>query len=100
MNTVERLKTPVGTRGLLSEADTAAYLGMSRSFLRQARMKSKLGGPHESPPYVKIGRSVRYCHSDLDEWLRGLKREASRKGSKASGIPDQQRAGDRYGIKP
>jgi predicted DNA-binding transcriptional regulator AlpA len=48
----------------ITEKDTSKYTGMSRSFLRIARMRGKGG-----PPYIKIGRAVRYDIRDLDQWL-------------------------------
>ncbi len=49
----------------LTEPDTAAYIGMSRAFLRAARTGRGTAGP----PYIKIGRSVRYLVADLDAWV-------------------------------
>ena len=53
----------------LSEIEASQYIGMSRSYLAQSRMD----GPRESrtpaPPFIKIGRSVRYLREDLDAWL-------------------------------
>jgi len=48
---------------LLDESQTAHYLNMSASFLRKARLK------RTSPPYIKIGRVVRYRMSDLQEFV-------------------------------
>jgi hypothetical protein len=56
----------------LSEGDASIYLGMSRSFLRKARMRGQHG---PGPVYVKLGYAVRYRIADLDAWL-----EASRRG--------------------
>ncbi len=57
-----------------SEREAASYIGMSRSFLAQSRMD----GPRESrtpaPPFIKIGRSVRYLREDLDAWLDKFQR--------------------------
>jgi predicted DNA-binding transcriptional regulator AlpA len=51
---------------VLTEPEAAEYLGLSRSFLRQARsVRSRANTP--GPGYVKIGR--RYLRSDLDEFL-------------------------------
>ena len=47
------------------DAEAAHYIGMSESWLRQSRMR---GNP-EAPPYIKIGKSVRYLKTDLDDWL-------------------------------
>jgi len=43
---------------LLSEVETAAYLGMSRSFLRQGRMNGDREGRTPTPPYLRIGRII------------------------------------------
>lgn len=49
----------------LKPIESARYIGMSPSWLAQARMR----GDPEAPPYLKIGRSIRYLRSDLDQWL-------------------------------
>ncbi len=54
----------------LDEKVAAKYVGMSISFLRRARCEGAPGGRTPGPPYVKIGRSVRYLVSDLDQWLQ------------------------------
>jgi predicted DNA-binding transcriptional regulator AlpA len=49
----------------LREPDAAAYIGLSRAFLRAAR----LGRGTPGPAYVRIGRAVRYRVRDLDAFL-------------------------------
>ena len=61
----------------LTDRDTAIYIGMSESWLRQARMN---GNP-DAPPFVKIGRAVRYLRDDLDAWLESCRRTSSVIGS-------------------
>ena len=56
-------------RNCLTEQEAAQYIGMSRSFLRQNRMTGLIGNRTPGPPYIKIGRSVRYQLSDLNVWL-------------------------------
>ena len=51
------------------DAEAANYIDMSESWLRQSRMR---GNP-EAPPYIKIGKAVRYLKSDLDDWLDRLR---------------------------
>ncbi|CAM3257824.1 helix-turn-helix transcriptional regulator [Vibrio diazotrophicus] len=58
----------VGKRAY-TEQETAVYIGMSRSFLRQARMEGQRKNRTDAPPFIKIGRAVRYLKEDLDQWL-------------------------------
>ncbi|MGY5797725.1 helix-turn-helix transcriptional regulator [Rheinheimera faecalis] len=59
---------------VLSEIETAEYISMSRSFLRQSRMEGNRANRTSAPPFVKIGRSVRYIKDDLDNWLNSLQK--------------------------
>ncbi len=54
----------------LTEAETAAYIGMSRSYLRQDRMNGHRLNRTPGPAFLKIGRSIRYLKTDLDTWLQ------------------------------
>jgi hypothetical protein len=54
---------------VLTEADAARYIAMSRSFLRQSRMDGVRDRRTPGPQFLKIGRSVRYLREDLDRWL-------------------------------
>ena len=54
---------------LFKDPEAAHYIGMSESWLRQSRMR---GNP-EAPPYIKIGKAVRYLKTDLDDWLDRLR---------------------------
>ncbi len=49
---------------LLEPKETSKILGKSTSWLA----KSRLTG--DGPPYVKVGRSVRYLKSGLETWLQ------------------------------
>ena len=53
----------------LTEQETAEYIGMSRSFLRQSRMEGNRDNRTPAPKFIKIGRAVRYLREDLDNWL-------------------------------
>lgn len=59
------MNTPKFPKPVLDEEETAYYIGMSRSWLRISRCQ---GNP-DSPPFLKLGRSVRYLKEDLDQWL-------------------------------
>ena len=63
-----RSKRPLGRR-CLTEKEVASYIGMSRSFLRQARMHGKRRNRTPGPPFIKIGRKILYLEDDLDAWL-------------------------------
>lgn len=58
----------------LDEAGAARYIGFSREFLRQSRSHGVRTGRTPGPPYVRIGRSVRYIVADLDAWLLAHRR--------------------------
>ncbi|MPW31534.1 helix-turn-helix domain-containing protein [Agarivorans sp. B2Z047] len=59
---------------VLTEQETAFYIGMSRSYLRQARMSGNRDNHTPAPPFIKIGRAVRYLREDLDAWLCSFQR--------------------------
>jgi len=54
----------------LTEKEAATYIGMSRSFLRQSRMNGGRINRTNAPKFIKIGASVRYLKSELDEWIK------------------------------
>lgn len=58
----------------LSERQAASYIGMSRSYLAQSRMDGPRENRTPAPPFIKIGRSVRYLREDLDRWLDSFNR--------------------------
>ena len=57
------------TINVMNEREAAQYIGMSPSFLRQGRMDGNRKGRTPTPPYLQIGRSIRYLCDDLDKWL-------------------------------
>jgi predicted DNA-binding transcriptional regulator AlpA len=57
------------SKRVLSEIEASEYICMSRSYLRQARMEGNRDNRTPAPPFIKIGRSVRYLIEDLDCWL-------------------------------
>ena len=62
--------------------EAAAYLRVSVSWLAKARMRG------DGPPYVKIGRAVRYPESGLREYAAANKRRStSDTGGRRSGRP-------------
>jgi predicted DNA-binding transcriptional regulator AlpA len=53
---------------LLTAKDAANFLRLSGSWLAKARMRG------DGPPYVKLGRAVRYREGALVLWLRSRQR--------------------------
>lgn len=58
---------------MLTEDAVAAILDVSTSWLAKARMRG------EGPPYIKVGRSVRYF--PLDPWLAAQRRWSTKSGN-------------------
>lgn len=61
--------TPTPQPRLLDETAAALYIGMSTAFLRADRCRGHLSGRTPGPPWLKLGRRVRYDTRDLDAWL-------------------------------
>jgi predicted DNA-binding transcriptional regulator AlpA len=61
-------KTGTGFERLLTARDTANLLRLSASWLAKARMRG------DGPPYVKLGRSIRYTEAGILEWMRSRRR--------------------------
>jgi predicted DNA-binding transcriptional regulator AlpA len=53
---------------LLVPKEAAAFLKLSLSWLAKARQHG------EGPPYIKLGKSVRYSRSALLDWLKSNQR--------------------------
>ena len=53
---------------LLPPSDAANLLRLSKSWLAKARMRG------DGPPFVKLGRAVRYRESALVQWLKSRTR--------------------------
>jgi hypothetical protein len=53
---------------ILTPKETAAKLKVSLSWLAKARMRG------DGPPYVPVGRSIRYPETDLIPWMRSQRR--------------------------
>ncbi|MEM1346037.1 MAG: helix-turn-helix domain-containing protein [Pseudomonadota bacterium] len=58
---METLTTP--TDKLLTRSQVEARYGITKRYLEIAVVRG------DGPPYIKLGRSVRYRPSDLDAWI-------------------------------
>jgi predicted DNA-binding transcriptional regulator AlpA len=54
---------------VLTEAQAAEYLGLSRATLRRSRMQGSRDKHCPTPPFVRLGRAIRYRKVDLDKFL-------------------------------
>jgi hypothetical protein len=52
----------------MKEADAAEYIGMSAQYLRISRMRGATKCT-AAPPFIRIGKAIRYLPHDLDAWL-------------------------------
>lgn len=57
------------TRKTLDTKAASAYIGISESSLRHARMKERQSNRLSSPPHIRLGRKILYLKDDLDRWL-------------------------------
>ena len=53
---------------LLTAKDAAKTLKVSLSWLAKARMRG------DGPPYIKVGRSIRYDQAGLIQWMKSRQR--------------------------
>ena len=71
MNTISRPKEANAQRMalvLLTSKDAAVVLKVSLSWLAKARMQG------DGPPYIRVGRSIRYGEAALLQWLKSRQR--------------------------
>lgn len=64
-------REPNGRERLLTPRDAASFLRLSPSWLAKARMRG------EGPPYVKLGRAIRYVEGALILWTKGHQRQST-----------------------
>jgi hypothetical protein len=61
-------KQPIDVSPLLTAKDAAVRLKVSLSWLAKARMRG------DGPPYICVGRSIRYAEAALIQWMRSRQR--------------------------
>ena len=65
------MNAPVKTNAidpLLPPADVAKLLKVSLSWLAKARMRG------DGPPYIRVGRAIRYAEAALLQWMKSRQR--------------------------
>jgi excisionase family DNA binding protein len=53
---------------LLTPKEAAVLLKVSESWLAKARMRG------DGPPFIKVGRSIRYSEAALQQWMKSRQR--------------------------
>jgi len=65
----------------MREADAAAYLAFSGSYLRNERVadmrRQREGQPIRGPRWVNVNSAVRYLREDLDAWIESKRSQAA-----------------------
>ena len=61
-------KTSTSFERWLTAKEAADFLRVSLSWLAKARMRG------DGPPYVKVGRSIRYAEAALLQWMKSRQR--------------------------
>jgi predicted DNA-binding transcriptional regulator AlpA len=61
-------KIIAGIERLFSPPEASAFLRISLSWLAKARMRG------DGPPYIKVGRSIRYTEVALLQWMKSRQR--------------------------
>ena len=64
------------SQDLINTTELARRTGVSA--ITWARRRCQ--GGHHTPPYLKIGRSVKYRWSDVEEWLARCERSSTSEG--------------------
>lgn len=68
-NPAAKSSTPSGR--MLTELEASEFLKISRRTLQAWRLKG--GGPK----FCSFGRAVRYCETDISQWIEGCKRAST-----------------------
>lgn len=67
----------------VDEHEAARIIGMSVAFLRADRYRGHVGARTAGPPFLRLGRAIRYDPLDLKEWLsehRVVRSQGSERG--------------------
>ena len=64
-------KPPAAIVTLMTPNDAANFLKVSLSWLAKARMRG------DGPPYIRVGRSIRYGEAALIQWMKSRQRSST-----------------------
>lgn len=74
-----------GAPTLLTEAEAASYISMSVAYLRMDRYRGRVGHRTPGPPWLQLGRRIRYDVGDLNTWLAAHRVDPSARRHATSG---------------
>jgi hypothetical protein len=69
--TMPSAKPPAAIATLMTPNDAASVLKVSLSWLAKARMRG------DGPPYIRVGRSIRYADVALTQWMKSRQRSST-----------------------
>ena len=72
---MSKVQTVDGFERLFTPAETANALGVSLSWLAKARLRG------DGPCFIKLGRSVRYRNSSIQDYLKARTRTSTSSNS-------------------
>ena len=75
----------------LSNREAATFTGFSSSTLNNSRYTGLLGGV-KAPPYLKLGKSIRYRKEDLEVWLAQFQTQTNTSENVAQGLANMKKA--------
>lgn len=75
----ERTEAMNETPQMMDTLAAASLIGANPMSLKRSRVNGELYKGIKTPPFVKLGRAVRYHRSDLVDWLKA---QASRRTTK------------------
>ena len=78
-------KPPTAIPTLMTPNEAAKILKVSLSWLAKARMRG------DGPPYIRVGRSIRYAEAALIQWMKS--RQRCRRASSSRDRPEPRRVG-------
>jgi predicted DNA-binding transcriptional regulator AlpA len=64
-------KSSTAIATLMTPKEAAAILKVSLSWLAKARMRG------DGPPYIRVGRSIRYAEAALIQWMKSRQRSST-----------------------
>ena len=64
-------KPPAAIATLMTPNEAANVLKVSLSWLAKARMRG------DGPPYIRVGRSIRYAEAALIQWMKSKQRSST-----------------------